>query len=122
MEKTNHNGIYILKKSQVSQYYKIYHPVILRDSKKTKIDFHLTSQLIVYNSQKSKGLGFDRVLIYPTGELLQWIKNPKHELKARTRAKSYVAVTRARFSVAFVVKDKDAREVSLSAGIPLWNR
>lgn len=122
MEKTNHDGIYILKKSQVSQYYKIYHPVILRDSKKTKIDFHLTSQLIVYNFQKSKGLGFDRVLIYPTGELLQWIKNPKHELKARTRAKSYVAVTRARFSVAFVVKDKDAREVSLSAGIPLWNR
>ena len=120
MQKTVHDGIFIVKKSQVRQYYDTYHPAILRDSKKTMVDFDSSSQLTVYNFMKSKGLGFDRVLIYPTNPLIQWIKNQNKELKPQTRAKSYVAVTRACFSVAFVVKDKDAKQVSQSAGIPLW--
>lgn len=121
VEKTGHDGIFIVVESQVDQYYDIYRPIVLRDSKRTKINIHATSQAIVYNFKKSKGLGFDRVLIYPTAELLKWINNPMHQLKTQTRAKSYVAVTRARFSVAFVVPDKKAEKISKSSGVPIWN-
>lgn len=51
---------------------------------------------------RSKGLGFDRVIVYPTKEMMDWLKNPQSALKAETRAKLYVALTRARHSVAVV--------------------
>jgi DNA helicase-2/ATP-dependent DNA helicase PcrA len=34
--------------------------------------------------------------------MLKWIRNVDQELKAQTRAKFYVALTRARYSVALV--------------------
>lgn len=120
IKKTGHDGIFILKESQVNQYHYIYRPVVLRDSKKTKVNIHSTKQVTIYNFQKSKGLGFDRVLIFPTKELLQWIMDSTYRLKPKTRAKSYVAVTRARFSVAFVVADKKAEKVSQSSRVPVW--
>jgi len=49
-------------------------------------------------------LSFDRVLIYPTKPILEWIIGKSKELKIESRSKFYVAVTRARYSVAFVYK------------------
>lgn len=51
---------------------------------------------------RSKGLGFDRVITYPTKEMVDWLKSAQSALKAETRAKLYVALTRARHAVAVV--------------------
>jgi len=45
---------------------------------------------------------FDRVLIYPTKPILAWIKDPNSKIEDRSRARLYVAITRAKYSVAFV--------------------
>lgn len=54
------------------------------------------------NFGASKGRGFDRVLVYPTDDMLRWLRNDTQALAAQTRAKLYVALTRARMSVAIV--------------------
>ena len=54
----------------------------------------------------SKGSTFDRVLIFPTKPMLQYIKSGNPDVLA-AREHLYVAVTRARHSVAFVVSRKD---------------
>nr|WP_246740174.1 ATP-binding domain-containing protein [Rhizobium anhuiense] len=59
---------------------------------------------------RSKGLGFDRVIIHPTKEMMDWLKNAQSALKAETRAKLYVGLTRARHALA-VVYDPADREV-----------
>jgi DNA helicase II / ATP-dependent DNA helicase PcrA len=50
----------------------------------------------------SKGLGFDHVLIFPTKDMLAWFQNVDVTLASSSRAKLYVAITRARHSVAVV--------------------
>ncbi|TDD29176.1 hypothetical protein E1287_31465 [Actinomadura sp. KC06] len=54
------------------------------------------------NMGQSKGQTFDRVLIFPTSKLKTYLHtcNPAD---AGDRAKFYVAVTRARHSVSFVL-------------------
>ena len=60
------------------------------------------------NFGESKGMSFNRVLIYPHGPLLKYLKSGKLEDAGKELAKLYVAVTRARQSVAFVVPSKPA--------------
>jgi len=55
------------------------------------------------NFGESKGLSFDRVLIYPTKDMAEWVKDNNSELKSEARAKLYVGVTRARRSAAIIV-------------------
>jgi DNA helicase-2/ATP-dependent DNA helicase PcrA len=62
------------------------------------------------NYGESKGLGFDRVLIYPTKPILDFILNNK-DLDGMSRAKFYVAITRARYSVGIVYNFKDSDNV-----------
>jgi DNA helicase-2/ATP-dependent DNA helicase PcrA len=50
----------------------------------------------------AKGRTYDRVLIFPTKPMKEYLKT-QEVAKAGDIAKLYVAVTRARFSVAFVV-------------------
>jgi superfamily I DNA/RNA helicase len=78
-----------------------YNPVQLRWDRRVKHDPNYK----VYNFGESKGLSFDRVVIYPTSKIEAWIKNNTNELADETRAKFYVAITRARKSVAIVVGD-----------------
>jgi DNA helicase-2/ATP-dependent DNA helicase PcrA len=54
------------------------------------------------NMGESKGLTFDRVLIYPTGTMKSWMKNHSKTLQPKTRSQFYVAVTRAKYSVGIV--------------------
>lgn len=54
----------------------------------------------------SKGLTFNRVLIYPTKPMLDWLSGKSKDMKDESLSKFYVAVTRARYSVAFVYKTK----------------
>lgn len=98
-KKTNHGGIYLIKKEDVKQYLYKYNPVQLRLNISTK---DVDKDYEVYNFGESKGLTFDRVLIYPTDPMRKWILNHNAGLEKKTRSQFYVAITRARYSVGIV--------------------
>lgn len=99
---SGHDGIFFIKEKDVEDYLKKFNPVQLRDSKKKNVN----ENFIVMNFGESKGLSFDRVLIYPTKPFVDWFMNNESLLAETSRSKLYVAITRARYSVGIVVSDK----------------
>ena len=59
----------------------------------------------VLNFGVSKGLTFDTVIIYPTSDMKAWLRGKRESLATTTKAKLYVAITRARRKVYFVFDD-----------------
>ena len=55
---------------------------------------------------ESKGLTFERVLIYPTSKMIDWIFDHSKEMKSQSKSKFYVGVTRAKYSVGIVFDNK----------------
>jgi len=110
---TGHDGIIIVDNSHIESYLNEYSPVQLRHSvtKQVNPDFP------VYTFGKSKGLTFDRVLIYPTAPIFKWLISSENELKGISRAGFYVALTRARYSVAIVLEPKQYKKIK---GIPVY--
>jgi DNA helicase-2/ATP-dependent DNA helicase PcrA len=95
-----HCGIFLVKKKDIEAYRAEYAPIILKHQLAVEPDL---------NFGKSKGLGFDRVMIFPTKPIIQYLIDGKLEkvkngatLPAFDIAKFYVALTRARHSVAIV--------------------
>lgn len=95
---TGHDGVFLLKPRDVENYLTKYNPIQLRDSRSTTVN----AKLKVMNFGESKGLSFDRVLIYPTKPFCNWLKNHLSELAPTSLSKFYVAITRARYSVGIV--------------------
>lgn len=62
----------------------------------------MNNEYAVINMGESKGLTYDRVLIYSTKSMKSWMENQSKELKPKTRSQFYVAITRARYSVGIV--------------------
>jgi hypothetical protein len=100
VDETGHDGIFYISPKRVSEYLGEYRNVtILRHDKRAN-----TLGLPAMNIGVSKGSTFDRVMIFPTTPMVDYLKKrDPTTLKAPERL--YVAVTRARFSVAFVVDD-----------------
>jgi len=96
---TDHEGVFIIKPSDAERYLSAHNPIQLRWSISTKC----SSNFQAMNFGESKGLSFDRVLIYPTKDMAEWVKDNNSELKSEARAKLYVGVTRARRSAAIIV-------------------
>ncbi|MEV7964751.1 UvrD-helicase domain-containing protein [Sphaerisporangium sp. NPDC088356] len=94
---TGHDGIFDIRPEEVSSYVERYAPVVLRHQKNSD-----TQGLDAMNFGVSKGSTFDRVLIFPTKPMTHYYHNRDPE-KAGDLARLYVAVTRARYSVAFVI-------------------
>jgi DNA helicase II / ATP-dependent DNA helicase PcrA len=94
---TGHDGIFVVMSGDVLAYVSRFAPRALRYSVKTQCDIHAP-----LNFGESKGMTFDRVLIFPHGPAAKWIKSGNIEDVVKSLSKMYVAVTRARFSVAFV--------------------
>ncbi len=107
-------GIFIVRPKDYGRYIETYRPVQLRD-KVTSAG--IDSQFPVTNFGASKGLGFDRVVILPTQDMLKWVRNVDQKLAPSTRAKFYVALTRARYSVALVA---NWRKEDIPAGLSLF--
>lgn len=80
------------------KYLEKYLPMQLRDKVNVPVDDRFPSM----NFGNSKGLTFPRVLIYPTKPMMEWAKNNQSDLASQSRSKLYVAVTRAKYSVALV--------------------
>jgi DNA helicase-2/ATP-dependent DNA helicase PcrA len=100
---SGHDGVFFIKEKDVEDYLQKYNPVQLRDSKKRIVNEYFR----VMNFGESKGLSFDRVLIYPTKPFTDWFLNKESDLAETSRSKLYVAITRARYSVGIVLNYKD---------------
>lgn len=94
-EKTDHDGVILINTNDVQKYYNYYRPIVLKYDKKTSTDDYHS-----FNFGECKGMTFERVLIYPNGPFKDFLLKGK-ELK--TPQKYYVAATRAKYSIAFVV-------------------
>ncbi len=68
----------------------------------------------------SKGLSFNRVLIYPTTNIKKWLLGCSVTLAKMTKAKLYVAITRARYSVAFLIDKKEYKNIKKQY-LNIWN-
>ncbi|MCL5423368.1 MAG: UvrD-helicase domain-containing protein [Nitrospirae bacterium] len=104
----DHQGVFLVKEEDVEYYRDKYRPVILRYSNSKSPD---------YNYGASKGLTFRRVLIYPTEKIREYLKSGDVAEIETIKAKFYVAVTRARYSVG-IVCDEDSQLV----GVRRYNR
>lgn len=111
--KTNHDGVFLVRKVDLEDYLKTYSPVQLRENVKTKV----LPNYSVMNFGESKGLTFDRVLIYPTKPILQWLENNSSKLAPTSLSKFYVALTRARYSVGILYDYSDNLQID---GVNKW--
>lgn len=92
-------GILMLGPEQVEAHITAHAAAVLRYNTTTK-----TLGYPATNFGASKGSTHDHVVIFPTGDIKKYLKHgDPSRLAAVTRSKLYVAVTRARHSVAFVV-------------------
>lgn len=99
------DGLFLVEKSNKDAYLEETKAVQLRwDAKIQTSSFFQT-----LNFGESKGLGFDHVLIYPTKKMIEWLSNSSSILESKTRSKLYVAITRARHSVAFLLECETER-------------
>jgi DNA helicase-2/ATP-dependent DNA helicase PcrA len=104
---TGHDGVFVIEKSKVADYISIFKPQVLTYRKSNE-----TQDLRAINFGMSKGLSFDRVLIFPTKKFEDYLKT-ENVSKIGDIPKVYVAITRARFSVA-IVYDGNVKSTQIS--------
>lgn len=115
-EVSSHDGVCFIREDNVDAYLEKYSSCVqLRDSIREK---RVRKKRGAINFGNSKGLSFDRVLIYPTKPILNWIKDNKSKLQPTSRCKFYVAVTRAKYSVGIVYDYCDSENID---GIEKFN-
>lgn len=100
-ESTNHDGVFLIKRSDVEEYYETFKPIVLKYDRRTKTDSYYS-----VNFGECKGMTFERVLIYPNGTFKDFLIKGK---EFSSPQKYYVAATRAKYSITFVV-DKLPKE------------
>jgi DNA helicase II / ATP-dependent DNA helicase PcrA len=100
-----HLGVFIIKPSQVEDYLKLYSPMQLRWDSQVNIN----NEYPALNLGESKGSTMDRVLIYPTNPMKEWIVDNTFNLKTAGRSKLYVGLTRARLSSAIIMDFEDGQ-------------
>jgi DNA helicase-2/ATP-dependent DNA helicase PcrA len=97
---TGHDGVFLLSAQSVPAYMEKYSPRVLRLDRRTRCDGYAAM-----NFGESKGMTFDRVLIFPHGKGREWLASAKYDHVKDSAAKLYVGITRARHSVTFVFDD-----------------
>lgn len=100
-EISSHLGIFRISEEDVEDYVAHFSPLILRWNKNSAKKF--AGRIPMHNFGKVKGLTVDNVLIFPTPKMTKFLENG-HALEKEAAAKLYVGVTRAKFSVAFVLR------------------
>ena len=114
----DHLGVFVVKQDEVSAYLEKYQPIILRNNKITQKE--LCDGRKVFNFGEAKGMEFNRVLICATDKHKAFLAGKKRVFDSdRTdKAKNtlYVAITRAKFSVAFLCDGDIGLE-----GVEVWS-
>ena len=106
---TAHDGVFLVSTQHVTEYVRIFKPQCLRHS----VSSGKTFDLDYLNFKVSKGMTYERVLIVPTAPIAKFIASGVY-LEASSASSFYVAVTRAKQSVAIVL-DKAG-----SSSLPFW--
>lgn len=102
---TGHDGVFFIPRRAVEDYISQYSAAVqLRWDIRTDV----SKSCNVLTFGLSKGLEYERVIIYPTPQFMAWIKDNNSPLAPTSRSKFYVAVTRASQSVG-IVCDEDLR-------------
>jgi len=111
---TEHDGVFQIETGCVQNYIARFGKITaLRHNKNSP-----TSGLRAMNFGVAKGSTFERVLIFPTEPILKYLVDREHAA-LKSPEDLYVAVTRARFSVAFVVpRILPAAQLSLFSSQP----
>ncbi|MFW5410507.1 UvrD-helicase domain-containing protein [Pectobacterium brasiliense] len=106
---TGHDGVFLVKNRDVESYIEQFQPQCLRNTaasaKKLPLNF--------MNFKISKGATFARVLIAPTKNIEEFVKQNIY-LEATSAASFYVAVTRAEQSVAIIIDNPG------ESRLPVW--
>lgn len=95
--------ICMMNVDSLREYCEYYHPIILRYDKKAKVGFQHDCD--VFNYGGSKGATYERVVIIPVSTTLPFIERQVKITSNQTRAKFYVACTRAKHSVVFAMEN-----------------
>jgi len=115
-----HTGVFIVKKTDSIRYVLKHKPTLLRLNVGSGKEFEQTS-IAKINFGKSKGMGFARVLVLPTQPYIDYLKGNKNIFdKNKTdesKNKLYVAMTRAKYSLSFIIPD----ELADKCNLPVWN-
>lgn len=117
--KINHIGVYLIDVKYLKQYCNYYHPIILRYNKNTKIEFY--HECDVFNYGAVKGATYDRIVIIPVSTILPFIEKQKYITSSQTRAKFYVACTRAKHSVIIAMNHPKESDVFKISSIKIGN-
>jgi hypothetical protein len=106
---TSHDGIFLVAEADALAYFQTFLPLCLRYSKAAARDVDLP----FVNIGVAKGMDVERVLLWPTRAMAQFVTHGK-ALEVSPCCYLYVAVTRAQASVAIVVPNPSACE------LPVW--
>ena len=95
---SGHDGVFLVHPNDIEAYYEQYKPQVLREKRTSN-----TRNLSAMNMGNSKGMTFNRVLIFPTSPIKTYLSiGDPAMLRPISKSKFYVALTRARQSVAIV--------------------
>ncbi|MDN5513044.1 MAG: TGBp1 family protein, partial [Acinetobacter sp.] len=108
IDSDEHLGIYLIPKSKSESYLKQYSPVQLRLTAATKVN----TSYSYMNMGVAKGLTLNRVLLYPTKDMTEWLFDPNYDLAHATRSKFYVGLTRPKLSLGILIDDKNISRFS----------
>ena len=109
-----HDGIYIIAKSDLDRYVSEYGATLLALQKSEK--YGITDSM---NFRKSKGMTRDDVVVVTTGPIEKFLTSGT-ALKPVSVCSFYVAVTRARYSVALAVENPDRVIRSIDRKGSVW--
>lgn len=96
-KETAHDGVFLIDVADIHNYYATYYPRILRYDKKTEAYGYFA-----VNFGACKGETFERVMIIPNGPIKNFIIKGT---ELTSPEKYYVAVTRAKYSIAIVLEN-----------------
>lgn len=117
---SNHIGVFCVSESNAKAYIDEYKPVLLRHGISSGQAFNEV-KIKKINFGKSKGLGFNRALIVPTQPYIKYILGDctafDDDKSEESKNKLYVAITRARYSVAFILPDNQIAKCHLDEWI-----
>lgn len=106
---TDHDGVYLVATKDINAYVDMYKPQCLRHSVRSGKSFDLN----FLNFKVSKGMTYERVLIIPTAPIAKFIQTGTY-LDPTPASSFYVAITRAKQSVAIVL------DVAGASALPFW--
>lgn len=107
---TSHDGVYLVRSSDIRTYVAQFAPLLMRWDKRSRKDL---DDLHPMNYRIAKGLEAEHALIIPTPKITAFLRNGT-PLDDSIASRFYVAVTRAKQSVAIVLDD------GTGCSLPVW--